>query len=150
MVYGDIMKLFFFVTKKGLFVALALILVIFTTASRAVSLKMNEIDGSTYEKRLFYINSLGYSVEDKTVTTKETVIPANFGDVYSNYNEIQREAGFDLARFKGKRVTVYTYDLCDSEKKLNLIVYDGKIIGGDICDISLNGEMKPLKSYSLN
>ena len=141
------MKLFFFVTKKGLFITLALLLVVFTTASRAVSLKINEIDGSTFEKRLFYINSLGYSVEENTVTAKETVIPADFGDIYNNYNEIQQKGGFDLSRFKGERVTVYTYNLSKSEKKLNLIVYNGKIIGGDICDISLNGEMKPLSKH---
>lgn len=139
------MKLFFLVTKKGLAAVLSAVIVLFILASWTVSLKLTAIDGSTHEKRAHYIKSLGYEINEKDITSKETVIPSEFGEVYSNYNKIQRQAGFDLSDYKGKNVTVYTYPLWENNKNLNLIVYEGKIIGGDVCDTAFDGEMKPLK-----
>ena len=66
-------------------------------------------------------------------------------EAVAKYNELQKEAGFDLSNYKGKNVTVYSCPVWNSDKLLNLIVYDGKIIGGDISDVAFDGEMKPLK-----
>jgi hypothetical protein len=109
------------------------------------SLKASAIDGSTHAKRMVYINSLGVAVEEDKCSSKETVIPTEFQDVYTQYNKLQKAAGFDLAPFKGKSVTVYSYPVSGQEKNLTLIVCDGNIIGGDMAEIKLNGKMLPLR-----
>lgn len=139
------MKLFFTVTKKGLCVALSAVVILFLSATWTFSLKASEIDGSTHAKRMIYINSLGIAVDEDNYSSKETVIPTVFQDVYSEYNKLQKEAGFDLSPFKGKSVTVYSYPVSGQEKNLTLIVCDGNIIGGDIAETSLNGKMLPLR-----
>lgn len=139
------MKLFFTLTIKGLCVALSAVVILFLSAMWTFSLKASEIDGSTHAKRMIYINSLGVAVDEDGFLFKETVIPTEFSDVYSEYNRLQKEAGFDLARFKGKPVTVYSYPVSGQEKNLTLIVCDGNIIGGDIAETKLSGKMLPLR-----
>lgn len=139
------MKLFFTVTKKGLCVALSAIVILFLSAMWTFSIKASAIDGSTHARRMVYINSLGIAVDEDNYSSKETVIPTEFQDVYREYNKLQKEAGFDLTSFKGKSVMVYSYPVWGQEKNLTLIVCDGNIIGGDIAETSLDGEMLPLR-----
>ncbi len=109
-----------------------------------LSVKAEEIDISTNAKRVEYIKSLGVMLLNEEATTKEITIPQEFSDVYNKYNELQRETKFDLNAYKGKKVTIYTYN-CDKERVVNLIVYKGRLIGGDISETKLHGVMKPLK-----
>ncbi len=108
------------------------------------SLKASVIDGSTHEKRMIYARSLKLNVDEENSSSKETQIPESFSEVYKNYNELQKRAGFDLSDFKGEAVTVYTYSLLGGKQNLTLIVHKGNIVGGDIADISVNGKMEPL------
>ena len=136
---------FFIITKKSLLITLCLAVVLFLTAMWSSSLRLANIDGSTHEQRMLFIKSLGITVDEEAVTVKETVIPQKFGYVYDRYNELQNKAGFDLSPFKGKAVTVYGYPLLSEEKILTLIVCDDKIIGGDIAETDIHGEMKTLR-----
>lgn len=68
--------------------------------------------------------------------------------MYNNYNQIQKEAGFDLALYKGKKCVMYTYELTNhplGHCRANIITYLGDIIGGDISSVSLSGFMLPLE-----
>lgn len=75
-------------------------------------------------------------------------IPENFDDVYKNYNEIQKKSGFDLEKYRGKNVWRYTFRVLnfDHEKNVfaNILMYDNKIIGGDIMNPRVDGFMYPL------
>lgn len=139
------MKLFFTVTKKGLLVALAVAVTFFLCIMWVTSLKVSAINGDTHRNRMTYIKSLNIDVDENSVSVKETVIPEDFGEVYERYNEVQKKAGFDLTPFKGREVTVYSYPLKNQNRVLTLIVCEDRIIGGDISDIKIDGEMKPLK-----
>ena len=138
-------KLFFTVTKRMLVMCFLGVVAIVIVCSASATVKLSEIDGSTHENRISYIKSLGYQVNEEKVTSKEIVIPEKFGDVYTRYNEIQKEAHFDLSRYTGRKATVYNYPLWDDSRVVNIIVVDGKIVGGDVCEIRVDGEMKPLK-----
>ncbi|MGI6280252.1 MAG: DUF4830 domain-containing protein [Acutalibacteraceae bacterium] len=139
------MRLFITITKKTLAVILMAILVLFLTAAWLTSVKFSMIDGSTHAKRASYIKSLGYDIDGQKVTSKEIIIPDKFGDVYGKYNELQKQAGFDLSDYKGKKATVYTYPLWEDDRVIHLIVVEGKIVGGDICETAVDGKMEPLK-----
>ena len=100
------------------------------------------LNADTNARRLEYAASRGIDVEEECVSVKETVIPDTFSDTYKNYNEIQKSVGLDLSAYKGCKVTVYKYKLKNKDNTyLTLIVYHGRVIGGDVADISLNGKM---------
>ena len=131
-------------TKKRIFILLCVIVSVFLILIQFFSVKADYIDVSTNQKRVAYINSLGVELESDEYSKKDTVIPIEFGDVYQKYNVLQKQAGFDLSGYKGKNVTIYTYN-CDTYKVVNLIVCKGRLIGGDICDLQIDGQMLPLK-----
>ena len=139
------MKFFIMLTKRRLIViTLAVIaaLILFGSICSAVS---GKIDGSTNALRVGYIKRLGYHIDETPLYTKEITVPQEFGEVYSQYNKIQKQSGFDLSDYKGKKATLYCYELSfDDGVNVNLIVLDGEIIGGDVSEIRLDGEMKPL------
>ena len=139
------MKLFMIISKRNLVLALAIGLVLISVLVRGFFVRAGTVDGSTDEKRAEYFKSIGVSVEDKNADSKQIIIPQSFDDVYSEYNSLQKKAGFDLAPYKGESAVVYTYRLSGDEyTQAHLIVSDGKIIGGDISSVKLDGEMKPL------
>ena len=61
--------------------------------------------------RVEFIKSLGLDPKEEVFSEKEIVIPKNFSDVFLNYNEIQKSAGYDLEDYSGFSAKVYTYFL---------------------------------------
>ena len=71
-------------------------------------------------------------------------IPAEFDKIMKTYNEIQKQQGLDLEKYKGKEVTRVTYEITnypEAEGKVlaNIILYKNRVIGGDICATDVNG-----------
>lgn len=101
--------------------------------------KQKAVSCKTAEERVNYINSLGFET-DSSEESKEIIIPTRFNDVYNKYNEIQKKQGLDLAEYKGKTAVMYTYHITnygDNDNVIaNLIVFDGQLIGADLCDTS--------------
>lgn len=113
------------------------------------------ISGETLSDRADYAKSLGYIISADSETVRNIVIPAVFGNVYENYNTMQKECGFDLSLYKGEEAMQYTYSITDytdesgntlDNIRMNLIVVGGKIVGGDICSAELDGFMTGLKA----
>ena len=138
------MKFFLTLSKKHLAIILAAIIIALIILGQFVTAKGSKINGSTNALRVQYIKSLKLEPDDSNVSSKVIVIPEKFSKVYKEYNQLQKKAGFDLNRYKGKSATVYTYPLSGSENLLHLIVCEGRIIGGDIAETKIDGEMKPL------
>ena len=103
----------------------------------------------TAQDRLELIASWGWEVEPEPVEIIEVAIPQEFDSVYETYNELQKEQGFDLTRYRGKRCKRYGYVVTNypdatGEVRLNLLVYQGKAIGGDVSSVELGGFMQGL------
>jgi len=106
----------------------------------------------TNEQREAYLTSLGWEF-NTDCTEKQVTIPSEFNDTYTKYNDIQMSQGFDLTAYKGKTVTVYTYNITNYDGYenrdcifANLLVCDNVLIGGDICSTSVSdGFMQALK-----
>lgn len=97
------------------------------------------INCATPKEREEYLKELGYEFEDE-IKSKEITVPAEFNQVYKEYNEIQKKQGFDLEEYKGKKAVIYTYKITNYKDNENVIadlmVCDGKLIGADLCDPS--------------
>ena len=96
------------------------------------------------EDRLAFLAQFGWEVE-KTPTESTTVaIPAEFDKVFAEYNELQRRQGLDLSSYASRTVERYTYTVknyegYDGKVEANLLIYRGRVIGGDICAASATG-----------
>lgn len=98
------------------------------------------ISASTDKERRDYLAGFGWDV-DTEFETKELTIPESWNTVYNDYNEIQISQGFDLTEYKGTAVTLYTYTVTNYKDLsqgvvADMLVCDGKLIGGDICNTS--------------
>lgn len=123
-----------------LLTGIVVVLITFLTNHPAKSASKSEgIRCSTTQERVDYINSFDLKTDSKE-ESKEIIIPEQFNDVYNKYNEIQKQQNFDLTDYKGKTAVMYTYNITnykDNDNVIaNLIVYDGMLIGADLCDTS--------------
>ncbi len=104
------------------------------------------------EKRVEYLASLGWQVETPAISEEDVLIPKSFSDVFEKYNELQLSQGFDLSRYAGKEVKLYTYKVTNHESKdtvyAELYVYKNEVIGGDIHSSALDGFMCGIKKGS--
>ncbi|MEG1152117.1 MAG: DUF4830 domain-containing protein [Oscillospiraceae bacterium] len=111
------------------------------TATKLPKVKIND-------DRLKAATILGWEVEREPIEIEEIIIPDAFDDVYEKYNEMQKESGFDLGKYKGKTCKRYAYKVnnCnkDNDAVMNIIVYKERIIGGDVSSRKLDGFMQGL------
>lgn len=107
------------------------------------------LKGDNHENRKAFFSAFGWEISDEPIEVKETVIPAEFDEVYSKYNELQKKQNFDLEKYKNVRVKSWSYEILnypgyensDGIIRGNLLTCNGKIIGGDICSVELGGFM---------
>lgn len=132
--------------------ALLITLVAFvpTLADDSVTAGATDMTDVTYEKvksasdAVGFLSQFGWTVNGETIEVAEAKIPEEFDKVFAGYNQIQREQGLDLSKYKNKKVTRYTcevtnYSDYDGRVLANVIVYKNKVIGGDICSADVEG-----------
>ncbi len=138
------MKLYFIFTKKGLAVIFAAVISALIIIGQFSTINQTAVDGFSNLKRIEYLNSLGLEVNETAVSVKQTRIPQKIDGVFSEYNKLQIQAGFDISNYCGKSATHYCYSLKNNTlKTVNILIVDGKIIAGDITN-ALSGEIKAL------
>lgn len=159
----------FSVTSRSLKCVFAvLLLVIFAGVLMSVSrvqlkrLKTEQVEGKTTtinykatnsKERLSFISQFGWEVSSEPWEVAEIIIPQEFDDVYNNYNEIQLRQNCDLSEYRGERVKRWTYIIknypgyseTDTCVRINLLIFDGIVIGGDVSSTELSGFMHTFK-----
>ena len=110
--------------------------------SRSVSINYGKVKSN--EDRIKFLEQFGWQVNSEPIESEEVVIPAEFDKVFAGYNEIQKTQGLDLGKYKKKKLTRYTYEVTNYEDYegtvyANLLVYRGKVVGGDICSADSHG-----------
>lgn len=105
------------------------------------------------KNRVAYLNQYGWSVESPAMSEDTVMIPRSFSAVFESYNELQKQQGFDLSRYCGTEVTMYTYRVNNPEFGAEevlavLYVQNGKVIGGDVHSTSLDGFMQGIRDGS--
>lgn len=116
------------------------------TPKDSVDVLKNTVDTAarTTEQQIAFLKSFGYEVEDQPALIEEVIIPTEFDEKYTEYNGYQKMSGFDLSKHKGDRAKKYTFKVTNYPNQeggvyANLLVYKGKVIGGDISSAALNG-----------
>ncbi len=147
------MKTYFTFTKKGLLVLFALMVGVGFICCEISAVSNVNTNAKNNADRLIFIKEIGYTLLSNEPDKKTVNIPEVFYDVYENYNTLQKSAGYDLSLYKGCEVTIYTYSISpppghSGECVINLIVYNDRIIGGDVSSTALGGFMLPLQKRS--
>lgn len=131
-----------------LFLALLTVFLIFIDFLSVIS-ENSENFVTDNSARVNFIKSLGVVPNEECIEEKEMVIPYNFNNVYSEYNLLQKSAGYDLTDYCGETATVYKYKISEFNASenvyVNLIICKGRVIGGDISSTEINGFMLPLE-----
>lgn len=91
-----------------------------------------------------FLLQFGWQTSDDAVETKNVNIPKEFDRVLMDYNEIQKSQGLNIEKYKGKKVTRYTFTISNYPEYngtvyANVLVYKSKVIGGDICSADRQG-----------
>ncbi len=103
------------------------------------------LDAKTPDEQAEFLGRFNLLPDRDSMQSRMVVIPCEFDDVYSEYNEIQKAIGLDLSRFKGKKVCEITYNLNKSKFKYAvLLVYKDKVIGAHLTDGEYGSKNVPL------
>ena len=91
----------------------------------------------TDEDRVTFLGTFGWEVDPTPAEEVTFLLPDEFDRVLAGYNEIQKDQGLDLARYKNKKVTRYTYEVKNYEGYegkvyVNLIMYKNRVIAADV------------------
>lgn len=136
-----------YIFSKKRFYILVLVFLI-SAAAFTVGLSMRPVNNSAAALR--YIRSLGWQIDSNPLEISSIMIPETFDDVHINYNKLQLESGFDLTQFSGRVCIRNTFLIKNFEGaenvRINIIICDNKVIGGDISTVSIDGFMLPLMS----
>ena len=111
-------------------------------SSEAVNVKYDKI--KTEQDVVAFLQQFGWQVEGKAIEVEDVTVPAEFDKVYAGYNQVQLAQGLDLARYKGKTLTRYTFKVTNYEGHegtvyANVLVWRKKVVGGDICSAQIEG-----------
>ncbi len=91
-----------------------------------------------------FLAQFGWTVNGAAAENVKVTIPAEFDKVFASYNQLQKEQGLDLSKYKKKELTRYTmevtnYEGYDGKVFANVLVYRNKVVGGDICSADASG-----------
>lgn len=99
--------------------------------------------------RCQFLSNLGWIVDESSETEQQILIPREFNEVYSEYNDLQLQQGFDLSKYAGQELTMYTYMVTNYETQdavlATIYILKGTVVGGDIHSTTLNGFMHGIK-----
>lgn len=116
-----------------------------TTAAIAASKSEYRYDKiKTNDDRVSFLKQFGWETDGNVVEEVTMKIPREFDKIMTSYNEIQKRSGLDLSKYRGREVTRYTYVInnypsYDGRVNANIIVYNGRVIGGDISSSDVSG-----------
>lgn len=141
------MKKAFLISATGIMLALILVFAGYGCSNKnegAMNGRGN-YSGETNKERVAFLQSFGWEIDPEPAEVRKIMIPAQFDDVYTAYNAMQKAQGFDLEPYAGEVCTQYKYKINnypnETEVYATLLVYGKVIIGGDISSAETDGFM---------
>ena len=137
---------FFGVIAVSLAVLIALIVLVPTYAAEesqpTISYTYEKVKSEDDAER--FLAQFGWIVDATPLEVSEVTMPDEFDKIFAAYNEIQKEQGLNLVKYKRKKLTRYTFEVTnyegyDGKVLANVLVYRGRVVGGDVCSADVDG-----------
>lgn len=104
---------------------------------------------SNEAERIAFLSQYGWKIDEEPIEVTEVIIPSEFNETYSAYNEIQKQQSMDLEPYKGQRVKKWVYEIKNYPGypadcgyiQATVLILDGMVIGGDIASLETDGFM---------
>ena len=98
-------------------------------------------------ERAAFLSQFGWKIAEDPVEISEVIIPNDFDAGYVEYAEMNKAQGLDLEPYKGMRAKRWTYNILNYPGlenqaglvQANLLIFEGRVIGGDVCSLDKNG-----------
>ena len=108
------------------------------------------VKASNAQERIAFLSQYGWDINEEPIEVTEVIVPTEFNEAYTEYNNLQKSQGMDLLPYKGLRVKKWVYEIknypehpsVDGSIRATLLIYNGMVIGGDVSDLELNGFMQ--------
>ena len=115
-----------------------------TKAVAAESTKYSYDKIKTSDDIVSFLSQFGWEVDGTPLEEVKIRIPMEFDKVMNSYNEIQKNQGLDLSKYKGKEVVRYTYEITNypdygGTVYANVIIHKNRVVGGDVCSADVTG-----------
>ena len=112
------------------------------------------LSAATNEERVAFFGQFGWKVAAEPIEIKDVTIPATFNNVYTNYNNIQKDQGLDLTPYAGKTCKQWVYAVTNypqnTDVRATILVVDNRVIGGDLSTAALDGFMTGFKGEQVS
>ena len=139
-----------FVIAMAALVLIGIILLVGAFTGGAKTEAKAALSARNEKGRAAYLADCGWTVETPALSEDTVLIPKQFSPVFEEYNELQKQQGFDLSDYCGMEVTMYTYRVIDSGREGDVLavlyVLNGAVIGGDVHSTALDGFMCGVKA----
>lgn len=136
----------------GALIAL-IVLLCMITGGKEDSAQTEPVSLRTNDARVQYLEDCGWDVVVSPVKTQQVLIPTDSSEVFGRYNALQISQGFDLTKYAGKTVMQYVYEIenypnASDPVYATLLLYDNRVIGGDVTDTSAGGVVQGLRQQN--
>ena len=145
-------KISFGVAAAAFLCCVALVMALVPPAVRqtAASAQISHKGIRTRADQVEYLEQYGWQTAPEPSAVEELRIPESFDESYAQYLLLQREQGFDLEAYAGKRVKRYTYPILNyptGETGIiaNLLIYKNTVVGGEVLSPQLDGFLHGLQ-----
>ncbi len=115
--------------------------------AKTVSIKYEKVKST--DDAAGFLGQFGWVVDAGSAESVTVTVPEEFDKIFAGYNEMQKAQGLDLSKYKKKELTRYTFKVTNYGNRdgkpytlpvyANVLVYRGRVVGGDICSADVNG-----------
>ncbi len=111
------MKLYFSLSKKVLAALTASFCLCIFIWGRFAAAKNIYKNGNTHAKRVYFLDALGYEIDEESAVNKEIEITAKTAERYG------------IKGYIGCDSYLYCYNTKDGNEQIDLVIYNGRVIG---------------------
>lgn len=109
--------------------------------SEQKNVDVSAISGKENSDRVLFLQGKGIDVIEEPIQVVEVMVPSDMNDEYKAYNDVQKKQGFDLSKYKGKKLKQWTYNVKNNKDTYVTVLQDnGKIVGCHVLD-NLNNKI---------
>ena len=99
------------------------------------------------DTRVQFLTDFGWDVTTSPTESGQVRIPEEMTEVFDRYNQLQKNQGYDLSNYAGKKVMRYVYQVnnypgATDPVYATLLVYKNQVIGGDITNTAPGGKVQ--------